>query len=419
MIIERSIYPDILAHLEKKEITVLVGPRQVGKTTMMNWLRSELDRKEIRYLWFNLDLERDFSLLESQERLLLQISLEFGSQPGVVFIDEIQRKQNAGLFLKGIYDTLPDIKFVISGSGSLELRENVIESLAGRKKIFYIRPLGFNEFLDFKTDYKYRGRHRLFMEAKPEVSDALLKEYLTYGGYPAVVLASTHDEKKNHLIEIVNSYLYRDIRVILNIQYVGAYHQLMRILAQQVAQPVKYTSLAQYLTVSANTVKDYIWYLNHTYIIESSIPYFTNPLKEIVKEPSIYFLDLGFLNLQRNDVALDVQGSSMGMVFQNFIHNYLKDSLGENISLKYWRTKDKAEVDIVIDHPKYPIPVEVKYHTLTEPKISRAYHNFIKIYRPAFGLIVSRGGEFEKKVEDTMVYFRTIISLRQTLVENF
>jgi predicted AAA+ superfamily ATPase len=90
--------------------------------------------------------------------------------------------------------------------------------------------------------------------------------------------------------------------------------------------------------------------------------------------------------------------------------------MDENIILKYWRTKDMAEVDIVID--QCPIPVDAEYHILTEPKISQAYHNFIKIYRPAFGLIVSRGGEFEKKVEDTMVYFRTIKSLRQTLVEN-
>ncbi len=130
--------------------------------------------------------------MSSQGAPLQKIHLELGKDGGVIFIDEIQRKENAGLFLKGLYDQDLPWKFVVSGSGSIELKEKISESLAGRKRMFELSTVSFGEFLDFKTGYRYTDKLREFFRSEPTKTDQLFREYLMYGGYPRVILAGTH-----------------------------------------------------------------------------------------------------------------------------------------------------------------------------------------------------------------------------------
>ena len=145
---------------------MLVGPRQSGKTTILKQLEAELRAGGRKTLWLNLDFEDDFRHLSSQGALLQKIRLELGKDGGVVFIDEIQRKENAGLFLKGLYDQGLPWKFVVSGSGSIELKEKISESLAGRKRVFELSTVSFGEFADFRTGYRYTDRLREFFRAE-------------------------------------------------------------------------------------------------------------------------------------------------------------------------------------------------------------------------------------------------------------
>src|SRR3989339_1568536 len=154
-IIERKIFELLKKHLNSKEISLITGPRQSGKTTLMLELKSFLEKKGENVAFFNFDFESDKIFLESQNKLLEKIRLEFGGKSGYVFIDEIQRKENAGLFLKGIYDMNLPYKFIVSGSGSLELKERIHESLAGRKRVFTLPTVSFLEFVNYKTEYKY------------------------------------------------------------------------------------------------------------------------------------------------------------------------------------------------------------------------------------------------------------------------
>jgi len=154
-IIRRKMFEDIRKHLAKPEIILLVGARQVGKTTILKEIEKELKAKNQTTLWLSLDYEADNRFFSSQDKLLDKIKLECGSGPAYIFIDEIQRKENAGLFLKGLYDLNLPYKFLVSGSGSLELKEKIHESLAGRKIMLELKPVSLEEFIDFKTDYKY------------------------------------------------------------------------------------------------------------------------------------------------------------------------------------------------------------------------------------------------------------------------
>jgi len=134
--IKRELFGEIKAHINNKEISIIVGPRQVGKTTLMKELVLYIQKIGGKTVFLNLDYEMDKVHLEAQDGLISKLRLEFGINRGYVFIDEIQRKKNAGLFLKGLYDMDLPYKFIVSGSGSLELKESIHESLAGRKRMF-------------------------------------------------------------------------------------------------------------------------------------------------------------------------------------------------------------------------------------------------------------------------------------------
>jgi uncharacterized protein len=405
--IQRRQFKEIQEHLTEREITVLIGARQVGKTTLMQMLKEALPVQNAPSLWLNLDVEADMQKVASQASLLANIEIELGKQPCVVFIDEIQRKTDAGKFLKGIYDTRPDIKFVVSGSGSLELKEKIVESLAGRKRMFEISSLTFEEVLDYRTDYQYSDRLQNWCAANPERAELYLEEYLQFGGYPKVVLTSSQTSKTAYLQEVIDSYLLRDISELIPKTKISLYGRLMQLVALQVSHPIKYDGLSQHLQLTAPTVKDYLWYMEHTFYIRKSVPYYTNPLQEIVKEPCFYFSDLGVLAYQRTSNTPEL-GPAKGFVFQNFVYNEIYSSLSTpGRKIKYWRTKDKAEVDIVIETPTSLVPVEVKYAKLkTGTAIPRSLVSFIERYQPQKAYVICLEGDFEVQKGNTTVFFK-------------
>lgn len=244
--------------LQRKEITLLVGPRQAGKTTLMKQLEQDLQARKTAKLYLNMDIESDAAYLQSQQTLLNKIRLELG-ETGYVFIDEIQRKPNAGVYFKGLYDMDLPYKFVLSGSGSIELKEKIGESLAGRKLIVPVDTISFEEFLDYRTDYKYTGRLNLFLSLEKEKGNFLLQEYLAYGGYPAVVTASTVEDKIRIMDEIYSAYMMRDISSLLGMQQPEYYSRMLRLLAAGAGGLVNISRLASDTGLSVPTVHKYLW----------------------------------------------------------------------------------------------------------------------------------------------------------------
>jgi len=385
--IKRKLFKELKAHLSRKEISFIVGPRQAGKTTLMLLLKDYLEKKGEKTLFLNLDIEEDKEFFSSQSRLVKKIELEIGEQKGFIFIDEIQRKENAGLFLKGIYDMNLPHKFITSGSGSVELKEKIHESLVGRKRLFELSTLSFEEFTNFRTEYKYENRLADFFSVESSRVYDLLEEYLNFGGYPRIVLEKELIEKRKVMNEIYQSYIERDIYYLLKIQKTEAFSNLAKVMAAQIGSLVNLSELSSTLGISVKTVKDYLWYLEKTFIIQRISPYFKNIRKEITKSPIFYFYDLGL----RNFASGDFGGlKDMGFVFQNFVFNVLKEKIKMSSSkICFWRTKDKAEVDFVIDSGKGLIPVEVKYKKLTIPKIPRALRSFVDKYKPGKALVVN------------------------------
>jgi len=401
--IKRDLLDDLESHLKQQEITLITGPRQAGKTTLMLLLEQNLKKDGIPTLFFNLDWESDRQYFETQDGFIRKIRLEVGSREAVVFVDEIQRKQNAGLFLKGVYDSRLPYKFVVSGSGSLELKEKIHESLAGRKRIFDLGTVSFPEFVRFKTAYRYENRLKEFFEVEKEQTQALLEEYLSFGGYPKVVLAETAKEKRIIIDEIFQSYLEKDLSYLLGLKKTDRVFKLIRLLAAQTGQIINYSRLAAELNVSVKTLKDYLWYGEKTFILDRLTPYFENARKEIVKSPKYYFRDLGLRNY-----ALGTFGNIVdeGFLFENFVLRILRERLRwSGISIHFWRTKDRAEVDFILVKGETIFPMEVKYRRFDSPKVFRSLGNFIKKYAPPKAFVVNLNYRGKMTYQNTKIEF--------------
>lgn len=402
-IIKRAIFQNILSHLEEKEISLIIGPRQVGKTTLMMEAKRYLDGKKKNTLFLSLDFERDKEFFNSQDSLINKIKLEFGEEKSFVFLDEIQRKENAGLFLKGIYDMGLPYKFIVSGSGSLELKEKIHESLAGRKRVFELKPISFLEFVNFKTDYKYEDRIEKFFDLEDKKTKNLFDEYIRFGGYPRVILNDTLEKKIQTIDEIFASYLEKDISYWLEVEKLDAFRNLVKVLSDSAGKILNYSEISNILGISANTTKNYLYYLEKTFIIKKITPYFTNTRKEITKSPSVYFYDLGLKNyalgvLKKDSLSAEVSG----FLFQNFIFNILLDKIRfSGADIHFWRTQTGAEVDFVINTGRQVVPVEIKYKDFKKPMIERSLRSFIEKYKPAKALVVN------KSLKDRMIIGKT------------
>lgn len=406
MTIRRNLLKDLHSHLQKKEMTLLVGPRQAGKTTLMLHLEDDLQKKGKKTLFLSLDYERDQPHFTDQDALLARLRLEFGNKEGYVFIDEIQRKENAGIFLKGLYDMRTPYKFILSGSGSVELKEKVHESLAGRKRMFELTTVTLSEFVNYRTSYKYQNRLSDYFRINKSGALRFLLEYINFGGYPRVVLEDTAKEKSAIIDEIYRSYIEKDIAFLLRVERIDAFGNLIRMLADQLGGMINLNELSSTLGISVQTVKNYLSYAEKTFIIRRVTPWFKNLRSEISKSPVVYFGDLGLRNFALRRFGRHAALHEAGFLFQNLIHQLLLEKMQEKDgTVNFWRTKDKAEVDFVINGGDGAIPVEVKCREMKSAEIGRSLRGYIAKYRPKEAWVVSLGAHEDEKLEKTRVRF--------------
>jgi uncharacterized protein len=412
--IRRSILSALEEHLYAQEMTLLVGPRQVGKTTLIQMLLRGVEEKGHRTIFFNLDVEEDMHWFGSQRLFLDRLEFLVGKSEKIVYvaIDEIQRKQDAGRFMKGLYDMGLPYKFILSGSGSLELKEQIAESMMGRKREFFIAPVSFAEFVDFRTDYAYSGRLSQYGQMEPGRLAGHLTEYLNYGGYPRVILAQGQEEKRQVMREIYTSYVDRDISGLLRLVRPDAFRQMLAMLASQSGQLLNLTTLSSQLGISTPTLKNYLYYAEKTYSIALAQPFFRNAQKEIIKAATPYFIDLGLRNLVLNRWGSLSDAHDFGFVFQNLVFHILCQRY-PNTPLRFWRTTDKAEVDFVVEDDAHGglFPVEVKYRCLSRPEITRSLRGFIEKYNPKEVWIVNMTLDQVQQIGNTTVRFVPLYAL--------
>lgn len=410
--IRRTVLEEVRRDLRREEIAFLAGPRQAGKTTIMKIIQDELLATGEKTLFLSLDNEYDRAYFISQQSLLKKVELELGGGPGFVFIDEIQRLEDAGIFLKGIQDMGLPYKFIVSGSGSVDLKAKIKESMLGRKRIYEVVPLSLLEFANFKTGYRYADHLPDFFALEKGRSADLLLEYLNYGGYPRVALETESREKLRVMDEIYQGYISKDIAYLLHVEKIEAYGQLMKTLADQAGKIINYSELAATLGLSLPTVKNYCWYAEETYILRRITPFFRNIRSEISKSPSVYFSDLGFRNYALGVLGNLQRADDLGFAFQNLVYLIIREKVRwSGAQIHFWRTKSKTEIDFVIDTGRSVIPVEVKYKDLVKPSLPRTMDGFVEKYHPPTCLIINKSLQSTVRLRDTEVRFMTIWDL--------
>jgi len=315
-----------------------------------------------------------------------------------IFIDEFQYAKMGGKHLKFIYDTT-DKKIFISGSSAMELSINAVKYLVGRIFVFNLYSFSFSEFLRVKDENLYR----LYRDADNTISSILSKkiyhyldEYLTYGGYPRVILSQTNEEKKEVLKNLLSIYLLRDIKEIAKIADETKMYKLLKALSLQIGNVIVYSELSTLIGVNAVQLKEYLSVFEKAFLTQNISPFFTNKRLEIVKNPEIFFFDMGLRNvIIKNFSALEDRGDN-GAMLENFVFRELVER-----DIKYYRTKNGAEVDFIIDDK---IPVEIKSN-LSSQKISKSYYYFLENYKPKRGYILNFNQIGEKKFGDSTIVF--------------
>lgn len=334
-----------------------------------------------------------------------------------VIMDEFQYAKEGGKKLKYLYDTT-SVKFIVSGSASLELTFQTGKYMVGRILEFSLFPFSFREFLSYENPELFSllqgkeekvGADVINFDAKnafgAEINRRLaelLERYAVYGGYPAVVLAEGDDVKQKVLEGIAENYLLRDIKGLLHLATSDHLERLEKFLAGQIGGMVKFNELSNISDLTYKEVKKHINILEKTYIVSFARPFFTNKRVELAKNPKVYFFDLGFRNFSLSDFRDLSDRNDFGAVMENCAYNLMRNRYPQSL-IKYWRTKSKAEVDFIIEKEGAVYPFEVKYSS--KKIVGKSLYSFINKFNPPVAIVFTKDFASEEKSGKTIIKF--------------
>ena len=331
---------------------ILVGARQVGKTTLLN----DLVAGQSDYLWLNgdeLDVQKMFEST-SADRLQSQFS-----NNKIVVIDEAQRIRDVGLRLKLITDQMKGIQLIATGSSAFELANEVNEPLTGRKWQYQMFPLSFSEMVQ---------HHGLIKEKR------LLPQRLVYGYYPEVVTSEGYE--KQVLKQLTDAYLYKDILAWENIKHPDKLLSLLRALAYQVGSQVSFNELGNICSIDAKTVEKYIVLLEQCYIIFRLPSFARNLRNELKASRKIFFYDNGIRNALIANFTLPEMRQDIGQLWENFVISERMKHLAYNeiwANTYFWRTKQQQEIDYLEESDGRILACEIKWNPKVKAKLPSTF----------------------------------------------
>ncbi len=401
-IIGRDIEEEVINWLDRKEIIAIRGSRQCGKTTLLKKIKKVLkergiDEKFIHYITFEDDIEKE--RFEKNPKDYFSIYLK-DLEKQFFLLDEVQYVSQAGKLLKLVFDEIENIKIIITGSSTMDLNE-IGSFLVGRVILFEMYPFSFSEFLSAKDEnlYKYYNLKKISLYDKKikleelifiDKLNLLLKEYLTFGGYPAIVLEKDIEKKKILLKNLFQTYIEKDVVKIYGSKYSKRIADLIRYLASVNSSMINYNETSSLIGLYDKEIKEILHILEATYIVRLVKPYFKNLTTELRKNPKVYFIDTGLRNASVNRYEFNDQ--EYGELLENYVFCTFKEH-----EIKYWRTTAKAEVDFIIDGE---IPIESK----ATPKLTRSLRSFISSYKSESAFLLNLNNLRTELINNTKIF---------------
>jgi uncharacterized protein len=366
---QRIIKDEIIRVLSLNKIAIIYGTRQVGKTTLTNqivdyFLENEgyVEADILRLNGDFLAVQRNLSVQE------LKPLMDYIGDCKLLIIDEAQRIENIGINLKIIYDNLPNLKIIATGSSSFELANKINEPLTGRNIKFMLTPLSFQELTQ---------KERVF-DLKENIDKLLI-----YGSYPGLYTISNLNDKKIFLSNLASDYLYKDILQWENLNKPELLSKILEYLALQIGSTVSYNNIANNLNTNPRTIEKYIDLLEKTFVIFKLKAFSRNRNNEITKSFKVYFWDLGIRNSLLERYNPLSQRDDVGALWENFcVAERMKFNINSQKHGNYyfWRSLSRDEIDFVEEYDGGLHGFEFKYD---KNKMNKGNYNFREAYKEA------------------------------------
>ncbi len=416
----RTLFDEVIKWVGRREILAIKGPRQSGKTTLLEmlveWLEDvkHIAKKDIVYLSFeNREVLDNFS---SDPLEFVKSYLREGTKC-YFLIDEAQYCDDLGQKLKLVYDTYKSTKFIVTGSSSLELTSQTGKFLVGRMLEFELMPMSFYEFLMARDErlagifYGSSLKIRKLIEGsgdfKHKRSDIFIKEllrlldeFIVFGGYPEVVKAKSVEEKATVLRGIVNTYIEKDIVSYLHITDTIKFRQFVVSLAASNGAMINFSELSGQIGSYFKETERLFNILQQTYVINAIRPYHKSLRTELRKNPKVYFVDTGLRNYLVDNLGDLNKRPDAGQLAENFVLN----EIGAYSKINFWRTTAKTEIDFIAAK-REPKPIEVKFSHFVKEQLTKSMYGFVGEYKPRYGMIVTKDLWGEKAIGKTKIKF--------------
>jgi len=378
----RVIQNKLFKEINKSFISILIGPRQVGKTYLLKVIQQECEKRKLSTAYYNLEDPRDLQLFQGSD---IEILNNIFNNVDVVFIDEFHYLKNATKIFKIHYDSNNSKKIYASGSSSLEIHKHLKESLAGRFRLTKIFPLYYKEIKQLNFfDENY---------------------FLNFGGLPGLIHEDTTEEKIGLLKNIIETYLFKDIKSLIKEENIRAYNNLLYIIAQNQGSTVSMASYAKEVGMSEPTIKYYLELMAQTFVCFPLESYSKNLANELKKTKKYYLYDLGVRNMILNDFSSIHLRQDKGAIIETYIFLSIIKQLKANMDVKFWRTRQGNEVDFIVLKNRVPYPIEVKAGE-TKYAIPSGLKVFLTKYPDSpYGIVFSADKDRDIEFHDRVVRF--------------
>lgn len=365
----------LIAHVQSlKEVLILLGARQVGKTTMLRRLfpsaqYATVDNEHVRNILDRYDITAYRELVPGGTTMLI--------------LDEVHTLKDPGRAVKILYDQIPGVRLIVTGSSAFWIKNRATESLAGRKVDYHLFPLTLSEYLVqteitralFYPVLRHTASVRDFPRERvyPFDVQAITQSVMRYGLYPAT---TTHPKKELYLTNLVDSVVIRDLLELSLLENRTAARNLLRLLAHQIGNLVNISELAAKLSIDAKTVRRYLTLFEQSFIVFTLPPYTKNGRKEIGKMAKVYFFDCGLRNALIDNFQPMEMRADQGALFENLVVSeaYKANMYGRyGYQLHFWRTTDGSEVDLVLVKGNDLMGLEIKSSWHGAGRTNRAF----------------------------------------------
>lgn len=356
MYIQRLAETNLQKTQSAKKVLILVGARQVGKTTLV-----EHCFQKNKTVYLNFDIETDISRFKAAASLSPKDAILSLGNPEILIIDEAQRFLDTARIVKGWFDSKVDTQFVLLGSSSLHLLDQSVESLTGRNEKYFLTQLTFQEIITAQNWYSPLYSVENIAENFSEQIQSVLLQSMVFGSYPETILS---DNKHKYLLNLSSDYLFKDILQIGIIKTPELLRKLLMMLAYQVGSEVSVNELSQKLGMSRVTVEKYLDLLESTFVIFRLQAFSSNPRKEIHKKGKYYFWDNGIRNAILNDFTVNPNRADIGKLWENWVISEVAkmNALnGMTKSLYFWRNRSGSEIDLIVRENDQIRGIEIKW----------------------------------------------------------